>query len=135
MTGATIHRAGSRVRYFIPVALWLVTVVLAIRDYVGDPPDPTRLGTAAYGHNSEGVLTLVLPLTLVELGVALVLLRPQGRRSWLRVVAALVGFLLWAAASLLMTMHAGGVLALHAAWVVALMLVCVTGMLWPRRAA
>lgn len=123
--------AWTRVRYLVLVGAWAATVILAIRDAALDPHDPSRIGTAQYGHNSEGVLAAVLPLTVVELAVALAILRPASyHAAWPRAAAAFLVFAAWSVASLLATMHAGGVVALHALWVMVLALGCLVAMLW-----
>lgn len=131
MPDAPSTKAWTRARYLALVGAWVATVLLAIRDDALDPYDPSLEGTAQYGHNSEGVLGLVLPLTVVELVVALAILRPASyRASWLRAGAAFLVFAAWSVVSLLATMHAGGVIALHALWVMALALGCLVAMVW-----
>jgi len=97
--------------------LWLVVAVLMVRDDARDPYQPDRHGTGAYGHNYEGALVHGLGLTLLELAVLYAILRPWSyRQSWARSALALLLFLPWTAFSMLMTMHAGGVIVLHFLW-------------------
>ncbi|MBZ5708692.1 hypothetical protein [Nannocystis pusilla] len=131
MSTSASASAWTRTRYLALVGAWAATVILAIRDATLDPPDPSRIGTAQYGHNSEGALAVVLSLTVLELAVALAILRPASyHAAWPRAAAAFLVFAAWSVASLLATMHAGGVVALHALWVMALALGCLVAMLW-----
>jgi hypothetical protein len=131
MPDAPNTRAWTRARYAALVGAWAATVILAIRDAALDPHDPSRIGTAQYGHNSEGILAVVLPLTVVELAVALAILRPASyHAAWPRAGAAFLVFAAWSVVSLMATMHAGGVLALHALWVLALALGCLVATIW-----
>jgi hypothetical protein len=107
------------------VLLWITAAAAMVLDHVGDPHDPAREGTAAYGHNAPGSLELGLIVTLVELLIVWAILRPGSyRRSWGRAVIALVLLGPWLAASLLMTMHAGGIFVIHLLWVFALTALC-----------
>ena len=85
-------------------------------NHLRDPFDPLLEGTARYGHNPPGALANGLVLITVELAVAVLLLRPWSRPS---PGSTLIGLLLaapWALCSMLMTMHAGGVIAIHFVW-------------------
>jgi len=131
MPDAPSTKAWIRARYLALVGAWAATAILALRDDALDPYDPSLVGTAQYGHNSEGILAFVLPLTVVELAVALAILRPASyHASWLRAGAAFLVFAAWSLVSLMATMHAGGVMALHALWVMALALGCFVAMVW-----
>ncbi|MEZ4383176.1 MAG: hypothetical protein R3A79_17745 [Nannocystaceae bacterium] len=97
--------------------LWLAIVVLMVRSHLGDPYDPALEGTAAYGHNHEGALLQALVWTFTELVIVSAILRPWSyRRSWGRALGALALLVPWTGLSLMMTMHAGGIVALHALW-------------------
>jgi len=87
-----------------------------------DPFDPTLTGTARYGHNHAGALAQMLTWCGCEF-VALELLLAPGwsDRLW-RAIVALLLFVPWAFFSLVMTMHQGFIVALHALWLIA---VCV----------
>jgi hypothetical protein len=116
--------------------LWVVTAILMVRDYVHDPYDPSRQGTSAYGHNHQGALLHGLGLTLIELGVVYMALRPWSyHRSWARSAGALVICLPWTAFSMFMTMHAGGVIALHFFWLTSIVLILAICALWSGVAA
>jgi hypothetical protein len=104
------------------VFLWLVTALLMVRDDANDPYSPDLEGSARYGHNHQGALWQTLLITLVELAILYAFLRPWSyRRSWGRAVAALALFLPLAAFSMLMTMHAGGILLIHFLWLAVVM--------------
>jgi hypothetical protein len=113
------------------VCAWLAVVVLMVLDHRRDPYDPSREATATYGHNDEGALAHGIVMTLVELVVFLVVLRPWGaRRSTGRAAAALVLFGAWSVLSLVWVMHAGGIMAIHAVWVVVLAAVALGFFSW-----
>lgn len=110
---------------------YAAAVILAYLDYQRDPFDPSLAGTAQYGHNSEGILQTFMILATVELVVALAVLRPGSyERSWGRALAACVLFTVWAAASMMLAMHGGGVLMIHLLYVLALALGCFVTLLW-----
>ena len=89
-----------------------------VRAYLGDPPDPARVGTAAYGHNHPGALLHGVLLSLSELILLYAVLRPWSyRRSWGRALAALALLLAWLIVAAVLALHAGPVLALHLFWV------------------
>jgi len=97
--------------------LWLAFAVMMVRNYLGDPYDPSLEGTAAYGHNQEGALLQGLGLSLSELIIVSGILRPWSYdRSWGRGIATFALLLPWTALALLSMMHSGGVFALHALW-------------------
>lgn len=106
------------------VAMWATTVALMVRSHLLDPFDPRRQGTAVYGHNPEGALRVGLTAITIELALAFLVIRP-----WLRpaVGRSTIGLLLaapCAVLSMLMTMHAGGIVALHFLWMALLSVYC-----------
>jgi hypothetical protein len=105
-----------------PAALLAGTAALMMESAAADPFDPTLTGTARYGHNHEGALGQMLTWCACEF-VALELLLAPGwsDRLW-RAIVALLLFGAWALFSLVMTMHQGLIVALHALWLIA---VCV----------
>jgi hypothetical protein len=99
-------------------ALGALTIALMVRNWVQDPFDPTLEGTARYGHNGDGTLLFGVGFVVVELAVLHVLLLPwkQGRSvGW--TVLALLLLVPWGLFSALMSMHTGGIVALHFCWV------------------
>src|SRR5262245_8218170 len=128
---APVPRSRWLARYAVLLGMWLGTVLLMLQDYAGDPYDPLRTGTSAYGHNSQDILGTVLPLTVGEILFALIILRPRSyRASWGRAVLAFVVLFAWGLFSLAISMHAGGVVMLHGLWVVALALACLVAAIW-----
>jgi len=124
--GSRGRRYGLVVRVVGLLLLWAATVAAIVLDHLGDPYDETRVGTDAYGHNAPGALGVVLGATFLELLIFLIILRPGSYlRSWGRPLAGLVvlGPLIWL--SLLMSMHAGGILLIHLLWVLVLAALCV----------
>lgn len=110
---------------------WLVAVIAMIAGYWSDPYSPLREGTRAYGHNHEGALTQGLLFVTVELIVVALIVRPWSyRQSWGRAVAAWVVFVPWTAMAMMLTMHAGNVLAIHFLWLLALSTVLTIVMVW-----
>jgi hypothetical protein len=106
-----------------PIAAGLVlTLGFMALDYWRDPPDPSRHGTAAYGHNGAGALAMGITLLLIEAAALCAILRPWSyRRSWGRALSALALFSVWAAVWVVLTMHTGGVLMVHFLWLVAVL--------------
>ena len=97
--------------------LWLAFAVMMVRNYLGDPYDPSLEGTAAYGHNQEGALLQGILFSLSELVILTGLLRPWSyNRSWGRGMVAVALLLPWTALAVVSMMHSGGVFALHALW-------------------
>lgn len=103
-----------------PVALYAAVVSLMALNWQRDPFDPALTGTASYGHNHDGALSEMALWALAELVVLHLVLAPGAPTAgtW-RAVAALLGFGVWTLFSLMITMHAGGVVALHALWLMA----------------
>ncbi|GAC1351809.1 MAG: hypothetical protein NVSMB1_08440 [Polyangiales bacterium] len=120
---------GARV-FGLPM-LWAVTALLMVRSHLADPFDPAVFADHPYGHNRDGDLVSGLSVTLLELAVALAILRPWScHRSWGRSVVALVGFLPWSAFSLLLCMHAGKIYSLHFLWLAGVVVTLVVCTLW-----
>ena len=116
--------------------LWVITAVLMVRDYVADPYNPSLQGTDAYGHNSEGSLLPALGITVIELAVVYLILRPWSyRRSWLRAGIAFVIYLPWTGLSGFMCMHAGGIFAIHFLWLASLGMTLAICFVWSGLAA
>lgn len=65
-----------------PAALCALTILLMYRDWLEDPYDPSRAGTALYGHNHEGAFKRLAIVVLCEWVVLQVVLGPgaRGRR-------------------------------------------------------
>lgn len=101
--------------------LWAAFAVLMMRDYHSDPHDPGLTGTDAYGHNHDGALLQGLLYITIELVASLLIIRPWSyQRSWKRATLALAVAVPWTLVSIAMMMHAGGVIALHGLWMLAL---------------
>jgi len=103
-----------------PVALYAAVLSLMVMNWQRDPFDPALTGTASYGHNHDGALSQMALWALAELVVLHLVLAPgaPAAGSW-RAVAALLGFAVWTLFSLMITMHAGGIVGLHALWLMA----------------
>jgi hypothetical protein len=108
-------RAGKIVRVAALPLFWALTALLMARDWANDPYDPTN---DRYGHNHEGALTDGLVMTSVELVVLVAILRPWSYdRSWVRSLVATVLLAPWTMLSMMMSMHAGGIVFIHLFWI------------------
>lgn len=111
-------------RNFGFVICWGIFIVLMWVDHLQDPYNPNLIGTEGYGHNYEGALLQGFILTLIELGILYLIVRPWSFRcSWLRVIGAIVLFFPWTFLMVFMTMHGGGIVMLHFLWLVVVDLV------------
>ncbi|MBL9105340.1 MAG: hypothetical protein JNL82_30655 [Myxococcales bacterium] len=110
---------AARLARLWPVALFAATAGLMVHDHLSDPHDPTLTGTDRYGHNAEGALLHMLAWSFGELLAVYVVLAPGSDRV-ARALFALALFLPWSFFSLLMVMHQGGIVALHALWMLTL---------------
>lgn len=108
----------------MPFLVFAAFVVWMLLDWRGDPYDPALKGTAAYGHNSENALSVGIAFASTELVVFYLLTWPFliRRPRWFFVLPLLgiVGIAVWAFLSMVFSMHAGGIVAIHFLWVVAL---------------
>jgi hypothetical protein len=117
-------------------ALWAATALAMRADWRRDPFDPARYGTERYGHNHEAALVHGLWLSLIELAVVILLLRPWSyRRSWGRALAALAALVPWTLFWAVSLMHQGGIVAIHFLWLVALVVVAAVSAGWSGWAA
>ena len=107
----------------IPFA-WALVALLMGQSWSSDPYDPGLTGTSAYGHNGEGALSTGLRLTGIEALVLQGALRPwsYSAKQWWRPLLVLPLAIPWTLLSAVLTMHAGGIIAIHLLW---LLLVCV----------
>ena len=100
-------------------------------DHLQDPYNPNLIGTEAYGHNHEGALLQGFILTVIELGILYLIVRPWSfRRSWMRIIGAMVFFFPWTFLMVFMTMHGGGIMLLHFLWLVVVDLILISIMMW-----
>ena len=111
-----------------------------VRDWIIDPYNSALAGAARYGHNHSGALGEGLAACFIELVLLVALLRPWSfDRSWGRALGALALTLPWTVFSMVITMHAGGIVAIHFLWlcfvVVLLLAALVMGLLPSRDAA
>ncbi len=113
MVGAVKH-----FRNFALLGLWLIALGLMIYSWLTDPADPTLTGTDAYGHNSEGSMRQMGLLSATELLILYAIIRPWSfHRSVGRLVLAVALLIPWAITSMAISMHAGGIVAIHFLWV------------------
>mgnify|MGYP007032565788 CR=1 FL=1 len=108
------------------IGLW-VGAALAILEGGKNPGyyDATSEST----YPLAGVLT-TLAVSLLELVAVWRILHPAGhRRSWSRLVAGLALFVVLAAFSFVLAMHAPGYIIVHAFWVITLVLVLAVALL------
>jgi hypothetical protein len=107
--------------------LWILFAAAMVLNGLGDPYDPARKGTLAYGHNHQGALRDGLLGSLVELALLYVVVQPwkKGGRTWLRVLVALLLLVPWTLFSGVMCMHAGGIVVIHFLWLLAVVVALV----------
>jgi hypothetical protein len=102
---------------FLPWAAWVGLVWLMVRDWQRDPYNPALEGTAAYGHNLDGVQLTGPLLSGLELALAFLILRPWSyQRSWVRALIALALLSPWALVNTVVILHLGGIGMLHVMW-------------------
>jgi hypothetical protein len=105
------------VRTFGLLALWCLTVAWMAVAYLRDPFDPSLEGTHARGHNGQGALWDGVIVTLVELAVLHLLLRPwQKERSWAWPALTVILLVPWTMFSAMLCMHAGSIFFIHLFW-------------------
>jgi len=122
-------RRATLARALLLPGLWAIIVAWMAVAAARDPFDPTRQGTSRYGHNDPGTLGLGIVVTLVELLLALAVLRPwKPGPAWIRLGVALVLLVPWGLFSGIMCLHAGSVFIIHFLWL-ALLLVAVVAAL------
>jgi hypothetical protein len=102
--------------------LWLATAATMWRDQVRDPYDASLVGTARYGHNHDGALRDGLVAASIELVLAIALFAPWAAPSVGRAVLGLLLAASWTLSSMMLSMHGGGVVAIHFLWMGALTL-------------
>jgi hypothetical protein len=125
------RKAWAAVRMAGLVTMWLGTLALMVADHVNDPFNPLLEGTRRYGHNDASALERGVIMTAVELAVLVGILRPWSYwHAWLRALIALIVLVPWTFFALLLTMHAGGIMAIHAVWCMALCVVLLIGTVW-----
>lgn len=97
--------------YGLPV-IWFVFFVLMIANWLKDPYDPDLLHP--HGHNGKNALIIGAGLSVFELALFYLLLRPWSfNQSIYRLLTAFLVFLPWNYFSLIMCFHAGGIIILH----------------------
>jgi hypothetical protein len=109
---------GSILRRFGLSGLWVLVAAAMTWSWLRDPYDAVKRAEHPYGHNAEGALLSGIVTTLVELAVLHLLLQPWKRdrsAGWL--VLTLLLLAPWALFSAFLCMHAGGIIAIHFAWV------------------
>jgi hypothetical protein len=118
-------------------ALWALAAAAMVLSHLSDPFNPEVERTHPYGHNQQGALGEVLVVSLVELAVLYLILRPwkQAESFWPRLLAVLALLVPWTVVSAYLTMHAGGIVALHFLWLFAVVIVLVASLAFSAGAA
>jgi hypothetical protein len=108
--------------------LAIIVSALMVRDWIRDPGPTGREGDLVNWHNAPGDLWTFGLLLAAEVAVLYAVLRPWSyRRSWGRAVLALALCTPPLLIAIVLLIHSGGIMALHALWlmvVFALLLVC-----------
>ncbi|HEY9225918.1 MAG TPA: hypothetical protein VIP11_04680 [Gemmatimonadaceae bacterium] len=108
-------------RFALPTAILGVTILLMWRSAIADQ-GPTGLpNDLPNWHNRAGELGIYASFVFVEAAVALLIVRPWSYdRSRGRALGAAVLFAPWVLLNLMMLIHSGGIMVLHALWLVIL---------------
>ena len=122
----TLRYTGrNRIPLLALLLSWAGLVILMVVDYVGDPPNPAPDDRQSYGYHVPGELLQNLLLSVAELGLLLLVLRPWSYRgSWGRALLAFVLIAPWWLFYFVTTLHAGPVTHVHAFWLLGLALAC-----------
>jgi hypothetical protein len=126
MGSASMARAGVILRQVGLIALWLVAALAILEGGTRPGCWERTLGIESY---PLGEVLLFLGLSVVELIVAWLIVRPADRPSWRRLAIALIVFVPWAFFSVLLVMHAPGHIVAHAIWMLALVLIIAIALL------
>jgi hypothetical protein len=107
-----------RFRFALIIAPWPILMGLAFRARMADAFDPSA---SAFGTNWPGDVAHVALFGAVEVAVLIAIMRPWSyRRSWGRAALAAILFAAYGLFTLLVGMHAGSILGIHALWLLAL---------------
>ena len=115
---ARTHRLATA-----PLLGWWIFIACSMwRSMRSDPGATGLAGDLPNLHNRPGDLSLYLGLTIAELLVLLLILRPATyRRSWGRALAASALLTPWTLLFLALLIHSGGIMALHFLWLAGLL--------------
>lgn len=115
-----IKNIWFRIGVFLVPFVWSVLFVYLIYQdfFVADPFNPELSGTIRYGHNGAGDFQRHAGLLLIEFLVLTVVLLPFSfnRFYWVRLLILQAAFGCWLFMLAIAGMHAGGVHALHAVY-------------------
>ena len=118
-------RTKTRTHSIALVALigwWALTAYRMLLDMRHDPGPTGRVGDLPNLHNRPGDLQHYLIMSLTELVLVLLILRPWSfDRSWRRALMVLVPLVPWTLLHLLVLIHSGGVMVLHFFWLAGLL--------------
>ena len=124
-----ISNRAIKLRYFGILSLWGIFVCFIIYAYFVFPYDSTEYDSQR--HPGTGTLHYVLILMVLELVVLLFILRPHSyNKNLMRAVSAIFVFFPWAVFSAMVTTLAGGIIDIHAFWLLALSIVLTITLCW-----
>jgi hypothetical protein len=116
---------GLCLKHYGVLLMWALTAVAMKLDDLRDPFVADRpLGYPNYGHNNgDHAFIAGIAAITVELIILYLILRPWSyQRSWRRSLGALMVAVPWLGVSVFMTFHAGGIIAVHATWMLAVVI-------------
>jgi hypothetical protein len=126
MVGRFIKCSVLVIKHFGLVIMWVLTIVAMKLDDLNDPFDSQRLAHPN-GHNGAGAFIAGVVWISIELVVLQLILRPWSyQRSWGRSLCALMVSIPWLGFSVLMMMHGGGIVRLHALWILVIAVAMLT---------
>jgi hypothetical protein len=110
----------SRFKTYSFIVLWLVNLVWMYQSYLSDPPIRVVRANSdilTYGRNLEGEFQGNVVLSLIEIAILHLIIRPWSfNQSVGRVLLALVLLLPWAVLLVFVNLHAGQISKIHLVW-------------------
>ena len=107
-------------RITLPGVAAATTLLLMLRSAIRDPGATGTPGDLPNLHNRPGDLSLYSALVVIEVILALLILRPSTYHySWRRSAFAALLFLPWFLLSFAMIVHSGGIMVIHMLWLFA----------------
>lgn len=110
----------SRFKTYSLIVLWLVNLVWMYQSYLSAPPIRAVRANSdilTYGRNLEGEFQLNVVLSLIEIAILHLIIRPWSfNHSVARVLVALVLLLPWVVLLTFVNLHTGQISKIHLVW-------------------